>query len=273
MELYEWGHLSQQTYVARRASLNDLLRTIPPGVPEGVANRVEQAVVGIRLVSDLLPQYADMRDEVVPSITIIRRLVERIDLTPDRQPLFTWAPQVAETLALARLAGIDTEPPGEEGRDWMSPREVEEALGLTKTKVERFIRVGTIPSQEIKRPHSIRRRIPMEWVERQKVDPQPLEPARPVLPAASDLTPKQAAQHLDVGYRALLDYLRSGEIESAQTGEGKRTRYLIPAKAIQSEAVQDLIRRSRTRRKPRFGKIRPLPPVSTASGISMWADS
>jgi excisionase family DNA binding protein len=257
----ETDMLGDDEFVAQYANLKAARLTIPPDLPEDVLDRIGPAVAAIRQVSDLLPMYADMRDEVAPSAAIIRRLVERIDLTTDRQPVFRWAPPVAETLALARLAGIDTEPPGEEGRDWMSPHEAADAIGVSPTAVARGLAERMIPAERIRHEVLTRYRIPRKWVERQIADPKPLRRPRPVPPATSALTVREAAEHLGIAYRTVLRLIRRGKIQANATGDGRHTRYSIPPESIQSEAVADSVALSRARLLRRsFGRLRTFPP-------------
>jgi excisionase family DNA binding protein len=252
---YVKGRLSEQDYDADYAERVAALAKIPPDPPGGTDDWVAQTVAGIRNTANLLPTYADIPKEVELAMPILRRLVTRIDLTSDRQPIFRWTPPVEAALALARSLGFEQEPTEmEEGRDWMSPREVGEALARGRREIEGGLEDRIIPAERIVGPSGqTRYRIPRKWVEERVANPQPLRRR----PTTSTLSPKQAAERLGMPRRTVVRLIRKGVIKAPGIGEGRHTRYSIPPEAIQTQAVVDAAGRSRARAVRRsLGRIR-----------------
>jgi excisionase family DNA binding protein len=243
------GGITDEDYKVRLEKLRMELAGIPTKPLEDQDARVALVAIAIREVADLLPASTSDPEEVVPSMRIIRRLVERIELDPaSRRPIFCWTPQVAQTLELARLVGINPslEEP-DDSRDWMSPQEVAAAIGASRTAIARGLSENMIPAERIKGRKLTRYRIPKTWVHQQIADPRPLRQPREVPTATSVMSVDEAAKHLGVAYRTVLRLVREDKIASSETGQGRHTRYLIQPDAIKTEAVAKAVALSRAR--------------------------
>ena len=169
-------------------------------------------------------------------VPILRHVLFRIDLDQDtRRPTFTYTPLIEEIRLVARMAGV-WEEAGAEERDWLSPAEVSETTGWSRSTVSRCLRAGIIPADKTDAPRLGRYHIPRWWVEAHAGLPPPRR-ITPLPPADGPMTIAQVAKRTGLGYRTVLGLVRTGQVPSERTGEGRHKRYRIPPDAVASDAI------------------------------------
>ena len=102
--------------------------------------------------------------------------------------------------------------------------------------MSRCLRAGTIPADKTDAPRLGRYHIPRAWAEAH-IGQHPPGRTTSLPPADGPLTIAEVAKQTGLGYRTVLELVRSGRIPSDRTGEGRHTRYRIPPDAIASRAI------------------------------------
>ncbi len=228
--------LTEDEYRAQIRDLRARLAEIPNDPPElAIAGLMEQRQQ-LSHFAEILPARPADPAEVKILVPILRRILVRVDLDKDtRRPTFTYTRLIEEIRRVARTAGV-WEEAGVDERDWLSPAEVSEATGWSRSTVSRCLRAGDIPAGKTDAPRLGRYHIPRAWVEAHVGNPPPGR-TTPLPPADGPLTIAELAERSALGYRTVLGLVRSGRVPSERTGEGRHKRYRIPPDAVASEAI------------------------------------
>ncbi len=164
---HEAGGLSDGEYTKRLRELQAQRVAIPDDPPSTALSTLALHATVARQVVDAIPLRLDDPQEVTLAGPLLRRMVSRVDLdATTREPRFTYTKPVAETLELARRAGVvPSSLTPSTLQIWMTPTEVGHALARSRSTVGRRLRDGSIPYQATGGPRLYRYRIPRAWVD------------------------------------------------------------------------------------------------------------